>query len=543
VLLGVAVVAAGACTDRGSVTFQVRTPEVGVFNPVSTRLSEYELKTTTGDLVGVATVSATATDSAQALLGLGPLQLTPAPVDVVMSLFSGTELQGMARIRDVMVRKEQTVTYDAFVRKPLVFVGAALPAETIPGNSVADGKILDFTGVAMDLEHPKPAMPGAPKMPDSTNASAVTSDGTLLLAGRANKITVYDTGTANQTDLPLSFTPVKIVVAARDAAAVALDGGDASGGAVALFPNVAMLKDDVAGTSPQVIKLPGVNPRTAAFSTDGQTVYVLGGGSVDPCSPGTAPQANTITLIGVDGIMKASWALPDFVSDVAVQSDGSILITRSTAGQVALLVPGTDTGAPAPRNLFAAKCPTAMHLTGSQLLVVTAAKDPDFDNTFVLMRASMTDPSPMPSTLALGAPTFEVPTEDTTRPSPMPGPMVSITLKPVSLFAYDLAVTPDGLRAVFAARIRYHHADDHFTILGTDCTATLDISEYGLYTVDTASGNASYESRSQILTTPVRDTDPCIICPLGFPIGDVPFYCPSAPGDKPAGLAAIFGDP
>jgi hypothetical protein len=511
---------------------------------VSLRLSEYELKTTTGDLVGVATVSATGTDSAQALLGLGPLQVTPAPVDVVMSLFSGTELQGMARIRDVVVKKEQTRTYDAFVRKPLVFVGAALPAETIPGNAVADGKILDFTGVASDLQHPKPPMMGAPRMPDSTSAAAVTSDGTLLLAGRANKITVYDTGTADQKDLPLNFTPVKIVVAARDVAAVALDGGDATGGSVALFANVAMLKDDLAGTSPQLIKLPGVNPRAAAFSSDGQTVYVLGGGSVDPCSPGTAPQANSITLLGVDGTVKGTWTLPDFVSDLAVQADGSILITRSTAGQIALLQPGADTGAPVPHNLFAASCPTAMHLTGSQLLVVTAAKDPDFDNTFVLMRASMSDPSPMPSTLAVGAPTFEVPTEDNMpRPTPMPGPMVSITLKPVSLYAYDLAVTPDGLRAVFAARIRYHHANDHFTILGTDCMATLDISEYGLYTVDTASGNASYESRSQILTTPVRDTDPCIICPLGFPLGDVPFYCPSAPGDKAAGLAAVFGAP
>src|SRR5438477_5104291 len=103
-LLGMAMVAAGACTDRGAVTFEVKQPDLSVFNPVSTRLSEYELKTADGTVVAVATVSAT---SGQAVLGLGPLPVTPTPVDMVMSLFSGSELLGMARIRDVVIQKEQ----------------------------------------------------------------------------------------------------------------------------------------------------------------------------------------------------------------------------------------------------------------------------------------------------------------------------------------------------------------------------------------------------------------------------------------------------
>jgi hypothetical protein len=532
-LLGLAIVAAGACADRGSVTFQVNQPDILAFNPVSDRLSQYELETANGALVAVATVSAM---GKEAVLPLGALSLT-APVDMVMSLFSGSQLQGMARIRDVAIVKEQQKVYEANVRKPLIFVGAALPVESQVGNAVGDGQIFDFTNGTVDLEHPGTPAPGTPKMPDDTTAAAVTSDGTLLLAGRKERLTVYDTGKGTTVDVPLTFTPVRVVVAPRDLAVAALDPGDASGGGLALFLDAASLNSMV--VTPVVVKLPGVTPRTALFSKDGQTLYVLSGGDVDPCDPsGTPPAANSLTLLNLDGQIKQTWTLPDFVSDIALTDDGTLLLSRSTANQVAKLVPGTETNLPTPSKLFDAVCPTALRFLHGQVVVVTDGPHPNFPGAFTLLRGPADGTTP--SQLALGAPTYQVPTETT---PPQPGePSVSVTISAKSLSAYDMAVSADGLRAVFASRIRYHQTGDAFTILDIDCTADLDAVEYGLYIVDTASGNASYQGRSLAVTRPSRATDACLVCDLA-PFGNLPIGCPSGPGDRAAGLAAIFGGP
>ncbi len=533
-----AALGAGACSSRGSVSFQLDQPSVAVYNPVSARLSEYDLKTADGTPVGVATVSA----DSSGVLPLGPLLVTPKPVDLIMSLFSGSDLVGMARIRDVEILKSQKKIYEAFVRKPLVFVGAALPAETSTFNAITDGQILDFTTTTTDLEHPATTGPTTPRMPDGTEAAAVTSDGTLLLAGRKNLLTVYDTGSGDAKDVLLPFTPVRVVVAPRDLAAVVLDGGDSSGGGLVLFPSLAELHASGAVTAPMSLKLPGVSPRAAVFSADGQILYVLGGGSVDPCAPGTPPPANNITLVGIDGTIKGVWTLPDFASDIGIDTTG-VLISRSVAGQVSRIVADATVAAPSPQKIFDATCPTALHVTNGDVLVVTAGKSTSFDNAFVLKRGPL-DGTP-PTELAVGAPNYQ--TDDTTggpQPTPAPNqPVETVTIQPVSIYAYDLAVTPDGSRAVFAARIRYSQSNNPFTVLGAiDCTATLDIVEYGLYMVDTASGNASYQQRSQLVTNPESPDDPCMLCPLDLG-EDLPFYCPSVAGDKAAGLAAIFGGP
>src|SRR5207245_3715174 len=119
--------------------------------------------------------------------------------------------------------------------------------------------------------------------------------------------------------------------------------------------------------------------------------------------------ANSLTLVGLDGQIKSTWGLPDFVSDIAVSESGALLLSRATANQVAKLVPATDSGPMTPQKLFDATCPTALRVSGGQIIVVTNAPDPDFDNAFTMLRAR--DDGSAPAKLGLGAPTYQVPTE------------------------------------------------------------------------------------------------------------------------------------
>jgi hypothetical protein len=75
-----------------------------------------------------------------------------------------------------------------------------------------------------------------------------------------------------------------------------------------------------------------------------------------------------------------------------------------------------------------------------------------------------------------------------------------------------------------------------------DCTANFNIVEYGLFAVDIRTGNASYQMRSQLVQTPVNGVK-CVDCQIV--IFGTPQHqyadCDSTAGDRPAGLAATFG--
>jgi hypothetical protein len=120
--------------------------------------------------------------------------------------------------------------------------------------------------------------------------------------------------------------------------------------------------------------------------------------------------------------------------------------------------------------------------------------------------------------------------------------VATLPVRPVSIDAYELAITPDGSRAEFAARAVYNENGTHFEFSQEDCTATFTIVEYGLFAVDLRTGNASYQSRSQLVQMPAMGSM-CVDCKFSI-LGSTQHQyadCPTTSGDRPAGLAASFG--
>src|SRR5439155_5080076 len=138
-------------------------------------------------------------------------------------------------------------------------------------------------------------------------------------------------------------------------------------------------------------------------------------------------------------------------------------------------------------------------------------------------------------------PHYEIPIDSTPSPN---GNIQTATLpvRPVSIEAYELAITPDGSRAQFATRAHYKEVNTKFTFSQEDCTANFDIVEYGLYAVDLRTGNASYAQRSQLVQSPAGGTK-CVDCAITIFGSTQHQYadCDSVAGDRPAGLAASFG--
>ena len=91
-----------------------------------------------------------------------------------------------------------------------------------------------------------------------------------------------------------------------------------------------------------------------------------------------------------------------------------------------------------------------------------------------------------------------------------------MTVRPTSIEAYELAITPDGNRAEFATRAHYVEKGTNFVLSDAGCTANFDIVEYGLYAVDMRTGNASYTQRSQMVVAGAND---CIDCGSGLERG------------------------
>src|SRR5688500_2874715 len=104
------------CGSRGAVTFTVREPVYGPLNPISDRVTEYSVKRMDGSVGAVASQTAESADR----LPLGPLASSNAPVDLQLSVLSGSNLLGLARLKDVSIQPAVQKEYLVDVRKPLI---------------------------------------------------------------------------------------------------------------------------------------------------------------------------------------------------------------------------------------------------------------------------------------------------------------------------------------------------------------------------------------------------------------------------------------
>ena len=195
------------CGSQGAVTIDIVAPTYAPLNPITDRVSEYSVKRLDGVVLGVVSVGG----SSPSLLALGAVAQDAAPVDLELSVLSGSELLGMARIRDVTFQNGMTEDYTAQVRKPILTVGSATPDEDTTGQ-LAPGQILDPTTSA-DMANPKVPDSNAPSLPAGTAAAAGTWDGQFLLAASATGITVIDTGSGKTVGVaPLGFTATRVTV-------------------------------------------------------------------------------------------------------------------------------------------------------------------------------------------------------------------------------------------------------------------------------------------------------------------------------------------
>ncbi len=264
----VAALVVTGCGDRGSVTFDITAPASPLFNPVvqPELVSEYDIRTADGTVIGIASAVQSSGSSSNGLLPLGALMPAGAPEDVYVTAQSGGNLLGMARIKDVTIKAGKKASYEAPLRKPLVFVGAAMPAESAGGNKTAPVQILDPLTSA-DLAR----APGTPANLTSMTAAASTWDGQFVVTAQGTSLTAFDTGSGKTVagTLTLTFAPSRLVVAPRDQAIVALDPGNGADGSLAIISDVAGFVGSPGGGNPKYVRMPGAIARTAAFSPAG----------------------------------------------------------------------------------------------------------------------------------------------------------------------------------------------------------------------------------------------------------------------------------
>ncbi len=533
----VAAVLVAGCGDRGSVTFDVTAPQSPLLNPVvqPELVTEYDIRTATGSVIGIASAVQSSGSSTNGLLPLGALMPAGTPEDVYVTALSGGNLLGMARIQDVTIKAGKKTTYEAPLRKPLVFVGSAMPAEMGAGNRTAPVQVLDPL-TSEDLAR----APGTPINLTGMTAAATTWDGRFAVVAQGNALTAFDTGSGKTVagTLTLTFAPSRVVVAPRDQAIVALDPGSGSDGSLAIISDVAGFVGSPGGAAVKSVRMPGAIARTAAFSPDGSKLYVLTGGmGVDPCAPGATLSANAVQVYGLDGTMTGMFALEGFAADLTVDPQTGTLVIADVAGkQVATLDP--TSGAPT-RVLGNLTCPSAVRVVNGTVFAVTSDRDMTATNAFVLQRVPLKGGSA--TATPFGGAVFNIPIDSQPSSNGDVG-VATLPVRPVSIDAYELAITPDGSRAEFATRAVYNENMTHFMFSQQDCKATFVIVEYGLFAVDLRTGNASYQSRSQLVQSPAMGSM-CVDCTFSI-LGQTQHQyadCPSTPGDRPAGLAASFG--
>jgi hypothetical protein len=274
-----------------------------------------------------------------------------------------------------------------------------------------------------------------------------------------------------------------------------------------------------------------------------------GGTTADPCSPGTPQPSNAIFWLDIAGTLQGTFTLPAFVSDLAIDpddpDDGTLILADAGRGQLARLDltranPTTSATPVSPTPLLGnLTCPSAVRLANGVAFAVTADRSADRPDGFVLRRYTLATGQTIE--MPFVGPQYLIPIAST--PSSDGNiQTVNVPVRPVSICAYDLAITPDGSLAEFATRARYLEQGATFTLSGASCTAVFDIVEYGLYALDLRSGNASYQMHAQVFQQPASG-DACVTCVSSGGAVQQVACTPNQPqlGDRPAGITAVFG--
>lgn len=531
-----AILLLGGCGDRGSVIFKLEAPTNPLLNPVvqPQLVTEYDIRTAAGIVIGVASaVQSSSSSQSSGLLPLGAVMTTGAPVDVYVTALSGGNLLGMARIKDVTIKAGAKASYEAHLRKPLVFVGSSLPVETNPGNATVATQILDPIA-STDLAR-APMSP--PVVAGGMTAGASTWDGRFVVVAQGAMLTAFDTGLGKNAGgaYALPFAPSRIAVAPRDQAIVALGPGNGNDGSLAIISDVAGFVGSPGGAAPKMVAITRTQARTAAFSPDGSKLYVLTGGPTnDPCAPGATNTPNAIYTYGLDGSLMSMTMLTGFASDLTVDPATGTLVVADVSGKQISTIDGGGTH----QVLGNLTCPSAVRVVNGTVFAVTSDRDNSQPNAFVLQRVPLKGGAPTATSFV--GPSYIIPIQS----DPSMNGNIGRALIPVratSIWAYELAITPDGSRAEFATRAVYNEQGTTFNLSGESCTATFTIKEYGLYAVDIRTGNASYQMRAVLPDNMGRS---CVDCKTGLP---PPFPqnqvvdCAATAGDRPSGLAATFG--
>ncbi len=527
-LLSCLLIAPAGCQSPTELTFEVRAPRNALLDPFATSVSDFVLKTSDG--ATIAAVSAGASRDGDNRLALGVLD--PALVGSLrLDVLSGTQLVGVGRIHDVSIETGSARALGAEVRKPLVVVGSAAAPEAT-GSLVAPS-LLDPT-TSTDL-----ATRGI-KLP-SASVSGFTADGQHLFLADAAGLSVFDTGTGTTVGpAELAFHPGLLALAPGDSAIALVEGGTTSA-RVAIYSDVKGLVVAGAGAAATGTLSGGV-PRAAHFSRNGETLYVLveSPGS-EPCT-GAKPAANTIIPINRQGTVGAPIALPSYVSDFGIDKAGRFILAEAGADQISILTfasPEDTTSAATTAKLYATSCPTALTLLEDQLYVVTNDTNGAV-GAFSLLRGRLD--GALPTRFAINRPTYRTLLN---KESSVGGQInLNLDFASTAIAAAEIAVSPDGNRAVFSTRTRYQQdGKKPFDFIGLTCTALTDINEYGLYSVDLVTGTASYASRSQNVVIPANPTTTaCVSCEedLDGTILELKLPCYPVAGDRAAGLSAAF---
>jgi hypothetical protein len=197
----------------------------------------------------------------------------------------------------------------------------------------------------------------------------------------------------------------------------------------------------------------------------------------------------------------------------------------------------------APTKLYAATCPTALRLLDQQVFAVTNDVPTGTTNTFSLLSGKLDGSAA--TLLPIPKPEYVTELNDTSTTDGFTSLNLAVTS--FALAATEMAISPDGARAVIATRARETETGSStFDFATATCTAIMDVVEYGFYSVDLLEGTASYTVRSQNTLVPADPTmTACVNCLAtlsGFPPTtlQIQLFCPPVPGDRAAGLAAAF---